>query len=86
MSSDRQMVFHEDVVDLLLRFRRRERKSIQQGFAILLSDPYRQPDFQELDQSLRPIQVLVHRDWAISYWLDNHVKEIRIVSVEHAGT
>jgi sulfur carrier protein ThiS len=44
--------------------------------------PARPPDFQELGPSGRTYAVVVEQDIIVTYWLDDAVREVRIVQIE----
>jgi hypothetical protein len=78
------LVFHEEPVDLILQCRAREKRDLTRTFEELLNDPSLAPDFEERDSSGRPLRVIVRGHWAVTYWVDNYVKEIRIVDIDKA--
>jgi hypothetical protein len=47
-------------------------------------DPYRRGDFSERDLSGRDIQVLILQRYAILYWADHAVKELKVIDVRYA--
>jgi len=47
-------------------------------------DPYRKGDFFERDLSGREIQVLIFQRYAISYWADHAVKELKVIDIRYA--
>jgi hypothetical protein len=47
-------------------------------------DPYRRGDFSERDLSGRDVQVLIFQRYAISYWADHAVKELKVIDVRYA--
>jgi hypothetical protein len=47
-------------------------------------DPYRRGDFAEREQSGRDIEVLIFRRYAISYWADHAVKELKVIDIRFA--
>jgi hypothetical protein len=53
-------------------------------FHELSRDPYRRADFNERDQTGRDIQVLIFQHYAISYWADHAVKELKVIDVRYA--
>ena len=61
-----------------------ERSQILKFCDQLRDNPYLEGDYQDADLSGRPLQVKIVRDWAITYWLDHLVKEVRIVKIEPA--
>jgi hypothetical protein len=47
-------------------------------------DPYRHGDFVEPDPSGQDIQVLIFQRYAISYWADHAVKELKVIDIRYA--
>jgi len=47
-------------------------------------DPYRRGDFSERDLNGREIQVLIFQRYAITYWPDHAVKELKVIDVRYA--
>jgi hypothetical protein len=47
-------------------------------------DPYRRGDFSERDLSGQDIQVLIFRRYAIAYWADHAVKEVKVIDIRYA--
>ena len=47
-------------------------------------DPYRGGDFSERDLSRRNAEVLIFRQYAISYWADHAVKELKVIDIRDA--
>lgn len=50
--------------------------------AKLENNPFCEPDFRESGPSGRSYSVVVDRDIIVTYWLDDAVKEVRIVQIE----
>ncbi len=76
---------HEDVLALLMRGPDRGAlilKFIQQ----IAADPYLVGDFKDSDDIGRPLEVKLVGSYAITYWADHAVKEIKIVNLEPAGS
>jgi hypothetical protein len=47
----------------------------------LAEDPFMEGDFTEKDDSLRPLQIKIVGDYAITYWVDHPVKSVMIVNI-----
>jgi hypothetical protein len=47
-------------------------------------DSYRRGDFSERDLSGREIQILIFQRYAISYWADHAVKELKVIDIRYA--
>ena len=86
MKDDWELVFHQQAFDVIATARGRQKKYLSRALEALLAHPYRTPDYQEKDKTGRSLSVLLAGPWAITFWLDHFVKEIRIVSVEKVGS
>ncbi|MHC1763435.1 MAG: hypothetical protein AB9869_03885 [Verrucomicrobiia bacterium] len=58
--------------------------SFLRSFAAFGREPHRRGDFTERDKAGREIEVLVLRRYAILYWADHPVKEVKITEVRLA--
>jgi hypothetical protein len=61
-----------------------ERNRLLRLLSELGADPYRRGDFTERDLNGRDIQVLVFQRYAISYWADHAVKELKMIDIRYA--
>ena len=50
----------------------------------LAKDPNKAGDFEEHDDIGRPVQTKIIGNYALTYWADHAVKEIKVVKVEKA--
>ena len=76
---------HEDVLTLLMRARGRC-ALILNFIEQIAADPYLAGDFKDSDDIGRPLEVKLVGSYAITYWADHAVKEIKIINVEPAGS
>ena len=79
-----EVYLRREVFEFLRRCRRDEREPLLTLLGALGRDPYRQGDFTERDRSGRDIEVLVFHRFAILYWADHAVKELKITEVRYA--
>lgn len=86
MNSEWELVYHGRVVELLATAKGRQKAALVRGFMALRENPYREPDYSERGETGRSLSVMMAGEWAISYWLDHLVREIRIVSLEDVGS
>lgn len=63
---------------------RRERDSILSFLETLSSDPYQPGDYSEKDEIGRAVQIKVIGKYALSYWPDHAVCEVKVIRVEKA--
>ncbi len=59
--------------DLMLRFLER-----------LGSNPFAKGDYEEKDEVGRPVQIRVISKYALTYWADHAVKEVKVTKIELA--
>jgi hypothetical protein len=86
MNSDWELVYHDRVVEMLAIAKGHQKAALARAFTALRQDPYRVPDYSERDATGRTLSVMTCGEWAVSYWLDHFVREIRVVSLEDVGS
>jgi hypothetical protein len=62
-----------------------ERRAILQFLDRLANEPFQRGDYVERDEIGRPIQVLIVRGWAVCFWADHAVKEVKVLDLRPAG-
>ena len=82
MSPDWQFVLNESSVEFLLACKVRHRGSLIQSLQGLSDDPYQRSDYAGRDSTGRPVQIKLAHGCFITYWLDNAVKELRVIRIE----
>ena len=75
----------KEVIASLGKARRREKELILSLFEKLADDPYRAGDYAERDSIGRAIQVIVVGRFALWYWSDHAVKEVKVLDLTSAG-
>jgi hypothetical protein len=68
----------------LSRPSRRDRDQILFFLESLGQDPFKVGDYQEGDEVGRPVQIKIIGKYALTYWADHAVKEIKVVRVARA--
>jgi hypothetical protein len=84
VSNSWELVIHGPTLSLLLACRAPERRLLLKFCDQLRSNPDQQGDYQELDLTGRPLQVRIVGNWAVTFWADHAVKELRVVRIEPA--
>ncbi len=74
-----------EVIAFLKTCPRREQLLITQLFEELVNDPFRAGDYVERDDIGRPMKVKIIGRYAVFFWADHPVKEIKIVDLKPAG-
>jgi len=75
---------HEDVINSLPRSER-QRRSIMNFISSLGDNPYSRADYTERDVSGRDLEAKIVDHYAILYWVDHAVKEVKVVHFQSAG-
>ena len=63
---------------------RQERDLILRFLESLESRPSRKGDYEEMDAVGRPVQIKVIGKYALTYWADHAVKEVKVTRIELA--
>lgn len=63
---------------------RRDRDLILRFLEGLQRDPYGQGDYEETDEVGRPVWIKVVGKYALTYWADHAVKEVKVTRIELA--
>ena len=66
------------------RPRSRDRSKILDFVDSLASDPHRTGDYEEPDNDGRPVQIKIIGGYALTFWADHAVKEVKITRIERA--
>ena len=86
MSDRWELVFHGEAVEMMMSARLRDKRVLEKVFNALETNPYRETDYEEKDETGRSLGVILVGRWAVTYWLDHFVREIRIVKLEEVGS
>jgi mRNA-degrading endonuclease RelE of RelBE toxin-antitoxin system len=63
---------------------RRERDLILSFLESLGSNPFGKGDYEEKDDIDRPVQIKVIGKYALTYWADHAIKEVKVTKIELA--
>jgi hypothetical protein len=77
-----QFVLNESSVGFLLNCRLRQREALLKILQELLENPCQPGDYEARDSTGRPVQIKLAGGCFITYWLDNYVKELRVIKIE----
>jgi len=77
-----ELVLHEKAVRAFISSRGTERRRLERVMDSRAQDPFRKPDGEFTDRDGRVNSVLRSGRWAVVYWIDAFVREVRIVSLE----
>ena len=81
-----RVLIAKEVVASLGNCSRREKSLINRLFDQLADDPYRAGDYVERDEIGRPIQIAVVGRFAVWFWPDHAVKEVKVLDLTSAGS
>ena len=60
----------------------RDRERIIRFLESLSADPFQPGDYEEKDETGRPIQIKVIGDVALTYWVDHGSQEVKVIRLE----
>ena len=63
---------------------KRDRVLIPSFLERLAQDPFQRGDYDERDEAGRSIQIKIVSKYALTYWADHAVKEVKVTKVEPA--
>jgi hypothetical protein len=81
-----RVLIAKEVVAALANCSRREKSAITRFFDELADDPYRAGDYVERDEIGRPIQIALVGKFALWFWADHAVKEVKVLDLTLAGS
>ena len=79
-----ELYLRNEVFAFLRQCRRTDREALLTFLRAIADDPHRRGDFTERDRSDRDLEVLVFRGYAVVYWADHPVKELKVVDIRYA--
>ena len=86
MNGDWQFVVHQQALESMEAMRAAERQRVRKALRELINDPFQRPDMEQRSPRERTCFIKVVGPFRIRYWLDDFVKEVRIVSIEPSVT
>ena len=86
MSDQWALVFNGEAVEVMQAARLRDKRALGKVLDASLNNPYREADYLEKDETGRSLSVILVGRWAVTYWLDHFVREIRIVKLEEVSS
>jgi hypothetical protein len=73
-----------EAAELLKSVATRNRRGIENFVDTLSGNPFKTGDYAETDAAGRPIQIKILGNFAIAFWADHAVKEIKVVAIVRA--
>jgi hypothetical protein len=75
-------VCSSDVLDVFAGGNRSQREELLRIFQTIAANPYQRGDYVEKDATGRNFQVKRFGRWLIVFWLDDPVREVRIIEIK----
>ena len=82
MTSGHVFVVDDAVMAFFTDRSKREREDLLRVFKALAESPYQKGDWRQKTKSGRELQVKRLGKWLVAFWLDDPVREVRIVDVK----
>ena len=82
MTSRHVFVVDDTVIAVFTDRSRREREDLLKIFRALADSPYQLGEWRQKTKSGREMQVKRFGRWLVTFWLDDPVREIRIIDVK----
>ena len=81
MSDSYAIFLNRPVYEALIRLKGNKKKAIEKFIDYLSDNPFDEGDFTESDESGRLVHCKIIRDYAITYFPDHAVKELKIIEL-----
>jgi hypothetical protein len=85
VSAEWKFVFHEEPMQFLLRLRGAERDDLFKALQRLRANPNQRPHAYTNGPSGRKYLIFYGGRFGIAYWLDEFVRELRVVGITRLG-
>ena len=82
MTSQHVFVADDTVLESFASRNKREREDLLRIFKSLAASPYQKGDWRQKTKSGRELNAKRFGKWLVTYWLDDPVREVRIVDVK----
>lgn len=73
-----------EAAELLKSVAAQNRRGIENFVDSLSGNPFKTGDYTETDAAGRPIQIKIFGNFAVAFWADHAVKEIKVVAIVRA--
>ncbi len=73
-----------EVVEFLEKLPSKIRKSLRNAIAAIGGDPFVMPDAVDFDDTGRQLQIAIIGDFALTYWIDDADRHVKILDVHAA--
>lgn len=79
-----KVYIEETAVEMIAATRGTQRNALKEFIRSLASDPFNEGDFFELDSIDRKVFTTLVGEYAVSFWPDHAVKEIKVFQISKA--
>ena len=81
---DYRLLISIEVVEFLERLPSRTRKNLRDAIAAIGSDPFAMTDAADFDDTGRQLQITIIGDFALTYWIDDADRHVKILDIHAA--
>ncbi|WP_269539777.1 hypothetical protein [Cerasicoccus fimbriatus] len=86
MSSAYQIFVDDEAIDVLMTLRSKDKHEIRSFIRSLAEDPFQEGDFPETDREGRTIFTKLIGAYAVGYYPDHAVKEVKVFEIIRADS
>jgi len=79
-----QVYIEETAMETMITTGGRQRRELKEFVRSLASDPFNEGDFFEFDRAGRKVLTKLVADYAVSFWPDHAVKEVKVFQISKA--
>jgi mRNA-degrading endonuclease RelE of RelBE toxin-antitoxin system len=81
---DYRLLISIEVVEFLERIPSRTRKNLRDAIAAIGGDPFAMTDAADFDDTGRQLQIAIIGDFALTYWIDDDDRHVKIPDIHAA--
>lgn len=79
-----QVFLSFEAMEVFREIKAKERRPIALFVQSLVSDPFQKGDFSEFDDTARKIEIKIIGRYAMTFWADTAVKEVKVTDLRRA--
>ena len=83
MANDYEILLKRKVHNELKQIQGSRRKGIEQFIDYISDNPFEEGDFSETDREGRIVHCKIIRDYAITFYPDHAVREVKVIELTH---
>ncbi len=81
---DYRLLISMEVVEFLERLPTRPRRALRNAIASIGDDPRAMSDAEDFDDTGRQLQIAIVGDFALTYWIDDADRHVKILDIHGA--